>query len=555
MDQQQKRFLLAMVISAVIIMVWQQFFMPPVPPPEEAGEQTEQVAAEDGAAEKKAQQDGAAEDAGAGAGEDVPAARPTPKEVEVAAHTIETERFRLTLSNDGGRVTGIELLDPAQYQKAGDLLGAFPDDSDHFPFNVTFDNGAIKLPAGVVFEVAEAKKDRVVYRYVDPNGSYQVDKIFAVDPEVPYTLEFDVAIKNLSDKASLADQMVLDITGFKDPEAESSFLDFRPDEVEAICRLDGDTERGLFSAVEEPETFKGEVHWGAINTRYFFWGVLPKENAESCEWRKGEDGYLTTTLTWDDFSVAPGATHVYDQKLYIGPKDLDILKEVGEDLNESVDYGILSVLAQPMRWLLNTFHAYVGNWGLAIILLTLLIKLGTWPFTEKSYANTEKMKEIQPKLDEIRAKYENDQQRLAEETMKLFQENGFNPLGGCFPMLLQMPILYALYVMIINSVELYQAEFVLWYTDLSSRDPYFVLPILMGVMMVIQQRWMMTSTSEQNQQAQVMMKVMPIMFTAFMLFLPSGLVLYYSLNLVLGVLQQWLIRRKFARRREAAAAA
>ena len=189
-------------------------------------------------------------------------------------------------------------------------------------------------------------------------------------------------------------------------------------------------------------------------------------------------------------------------------------------------------------------------------MLTLLIKIVTWPFTEKSYANAERMKEIQPKLDELRTKHENDQQRLAEETMKLFQENSFNPLGGCFPMLLQMPILYGLYVMIINSVELYHAEFFLWYTDLSARDPYFVLPIFMGALMFAQQQFMTPqSTNPQQAQTQAMMKFMPIMFTAFMLFLPSGLVLYYSLNLVLGILQQYLIRRKFARRREKAAAA
>jgi YidC/Oxa1 family membrane protein insertase len=231
---------------------------------------------------------------------------------------------------------------------------------------------------------------------------------------------------------------------------------------------------------------------------------------------------------------------------------VDVLSNVREELADSVDYGFFKFLAVPLHKILNFIHGLVGNWGVAILLLTLLIKILTWPITHKSYANTERMKEIQPKLDELKTKYENDQQRLTEETMKLFSENKFNPLGGCLPMVLQMPIFYGLYVMIVNSVELYQAEFIFWYTDLSDKDPYFVLPILMGVVMVVQQKFMMT-TAAPNPQTKIMMQVMPIMFTAFMLFLPSGLVLYYFLNLLLGVLQQWMIQRKFAKQAEAKA--
>jgi len=554
--EQQKRFLLAMVVSAGIVLGWQYFFPPPAPT--DAGAGTEQVTEQGDKGEKKGDADKAPDQAkpvaDAAPKEQPPAAKPR-KNVAVEAAELVTSDFKVTLTNKGGRVIGIDLLDPAQYQKAGNLLASYPEGSENFPFELSFDKGAIQLPAELVYEVAEKTDKKIVYRFVDPNGAYQVDKIFSVGDKNRYTLGLDVVITNISKTASINERLTMTLTGHSDPNVEKSMLDFRPDELEGICHVNADTERTLISGLDEPTNFTGDTSWGAIGTRYFIWTVLPSKNAEKCNISKDGD-FVKTQLVWSDFSIQPGSSYTYDSTLYMGPKDLDVLNELGSELGESVDYGILSILALPMRWLLNLFFSLVGNWGIAIILLTLLIKIVTWPFTEKSYANTERMKEIQPKLDELRTKYENDQQRLAEETMKLFKEQKFNPLGGCLPMVLQMPILYALYVMIINSVELYQAEFALWYTDLSASDPYFVLPILMGVMMLVQQRFMTPPSSGNNptaQQTQAMMKIMPIIFTGVMLFLPSGLVLYYSLNLLLGILQQYLIKRKFARRRQAAA--
>ncbi len=546
-----KRFVLAMVICGLIVLAWQYIFPPP--PVEQTGEGTE-ITSDNG---KTKQADATTKTAD---GQDTttdPKTAPKPaKVVEPKTSTIKTEKFDLTFSNQGGVIQGIKLLDPEQYQKAGDLLGMFPKDKNYmYPFSISFGKGAVSLPGEPVYEVVSSSDSAVQYRYVDPQGRYTLERSYTVNKEHPYLLDLKVAITNHNESASLIDNIKMKITGYHDPNEEKSFLEMRSDEIETICHSDDDTERSLYSALDPGETvtLDNNIMWGAVNSRYFYWGVIPEKKAVKCSMTKDASGYMTTEVTWDDFSVPPSSTYTFQGSVYAGPKDLDVLNQIGSELNETVDYGIFTILAKPMRFLLNLFFTWVHNWGLAIILLTLLIKIVTWPFTEKSYANAERMKEIQPQLDEIRKVHENDQQRLAEETMKLFKENKFNPLGGCFPMLLQMPILYGLYVMIINSVELYQAEFILWYTDLSARDPYFVLPILMGVMMLIQQHFMtpQSSASGPNQQAQTMMKFMPIMFTAFMLFLPSGLVLYYSLNLVLGVLQQWMIRRKFAKRREA----
>ena len=228
-----------------------------------------------------------------------------------------------------------------------------------------------------------------------------------------------------------------------------------------------------------------------------------------------------------------------DHELVVG--ESGHLGQVGDHYHLGLDGQPLQAAADLQAHGATYYNRPIGNWGLAIILLTFLIRLVLWPINQKVYANSERMKELQPKLTEIREKFADDQQRLGEETMKLWREHGVNPLG-CLPMVLQFPILIALYFMILYSVELYQADFFLWYTDLSARDPYFVLPILMGVVMFAQQSMMTVETP--NPQMATMMKVMPIMFTVLFLFFPAGLVLYWLVNNVLSIAQQWYVMRQ-----------
>jgi YidC/Oxa1 family membrane protein insertase len=552
-----------MVLSGAILIVWQMFFAPPPMPPAD-GEQAGQTTA--GTTNLASGATGGATTTGGGgdvATKTPPVATP-PKVVAPRADALATNELDVQLSNQGARVTGFEIRSPEQYQKAGDLLGKIPEDSKHFPFAVSFDEGTIAVPADAVYEVVSPKTpdeeaDRVVYRWTDPSRRFQVEKVFTAVGDEPNTLRLQVSVTNLTDQPAIG-RPHLEITGYADPNQEKSFLDFRPDELEGVCRIEGDTERELHSGLKgkPAETFGSKeqpVVWAGVDTRYFLWAAIPETSKpSSCVLKVVSDDYMSADMVWAPVTIAPKSTYTMINQIYMGQKDLDVFGTIGHELNESVDYGLFTILARPLRWLLNLFHTWLGNWGFAIILLTLLIKIVTWPVLGKTYENSEKMKELQPQLDAIRTKYENDQQRLGEETMKLFAENKFNPLGGCLPMLLQMPILYGLFVMINNSVELYQAEFALWYTDLSAPDPYFVLPLFMGAVMFLQQKWMTPeSSSAANQQMQTVMKIMPIMFTAFMLFLPSGLVLYYSLNLVLGVFQQFLIRRKYAAKRAAAA--
>lgn len=552
---EQKRLYLAMLLSGLILVVW-QVLLPSEPPVDEAQTAQEAAVGENQEGDKAttgSDKPAKVEDAQARVEPSAPAPR---RDIPVRQDTLLGDYLRVGLTNKSASVTSAHILKPQQYagEEPGDLVG-FPAGAPEFPFQIRFLDGSITLDDNAVFEVVEQASqkaktdggfDKIVYRYEDPQARFRVDKTFSVNPGLPYVIDMAVEITNLGAQGTLKDTLALDILGWKDPDKKSSFLDFNPVQVEGVCRTPSDTEREKFSSLEkETARFaKAEVVWGAVDTRYFMLAALPGELAASCEMDAIHEDYLRTRLISQPFTLDAGKRITLSHRLFMGPKDVDVLHEIGSDLARSVDYGIFAFVARPMRWGLNELFKLVGNWGLAIILLTFLIRGALWPVNMKAYSSMERMKAVQPLLNELKEKYKDDRQRQTEETMKLFKKHNVNPAGGCLPMLLQMPVLYGLYVCIYNSVDLYNAHFILWYDNLAAPDPYFVLPILMGVAMVLQQR--MSTVDTPNKQAAMMMKIMPVMFTAFMLFLPSGLVLYYALSLVLGVLQQYFIRKKFA---------
>src|SRR5690554_3968183 len=559
----RKRFYLVMIISGAILLVWQLFFAPPPPPP--GDKQTAEngvVGREDSAAQKSADH---ADSDGAEQAQQ-PAVSPDDAPVKVRdialrEDTLAGTNLKISLINKEASVTSARIIEPEQYagtgpeDKPGDLIG-FPADAPQYPFRIDFVGKGLSLPEGSVYEVVESASEKssegvyskLVYRYEDPRGGYRIDKTFKVDPVLPYVINMDVAITNTASQGRLDDTMAVDILRWNNPDAKSSFLDFQPIEVAGVCRTTDDIEREGYKSLAKDGTIthaEFQSIWGAVDTRYFMLAAIPAEPADSCEYGVVGENYVRTRLTGAPFSVKAGETVTLSNQLFLGPKDVDVLSEIRKDLTESVDYGIFAFVARPMRWALNELFKLVGNWGLAIILLTFIIRGLLWPVNMKAYSSMERMKSVQPILAEIKEKYKDDEQRQTEETMKAFKKHNVSPAGGCLPMILQMPVLYGFYVTIYNSVDLYNASFVLWYTDLATPDPYYVLPILMGVSMFFQQRLSTVDTS--NKQAAMMMKVMPVMMTAFFLVLPSGLVLYYALSTVIGVVQQYFIRRKFAK--------
>jgi YidC/Oxa1 family membrane protein insertase len=243
-------------------------------------------------------------------------------------------------------------------------------------------------------------------------------------------------------------------------------------------------------------------------------------------------------------NVAPGAASRVVAPLYAGPQEQQRLQAAAPGLDLVVDYGFLAIIAWPLFWLLGKYYTLSGNWGVAIILLTVTIKLVFFPLSAASYRSMAKMKLVTPRLTKIREMYAHDRQKMNQAMMELYKTEKINPLGGCFPILVQIPVFIALYWVLLAAIELRHAPFVLWIHDLSALDPYFVLPVLMAATMVLQTR--MNPVPPDPVQAQVM-KYMPYVFSIFFFFFPAGLVLYWLVNNILSILQQWQIQRMFDR--------
>lgn len=241
-------------------------------------------------------------------------------------------------------------------------------------------------------------------------------------------------------------------------------------------------------------------------------------------------------------SVAAGANLSTVAKFYAGPQEQSHLKQVAPGLEYTVDYGWLTVIAAPLFWVLSMIQKLVQNWGVAIILLTVLIKLAFYPLSAASYKSMAHMRELAPRLQRMKEQYGDDRQKLHQAMMEMYQKEKINPMGGCLPILVQIPVFIALYWVLLGSVEMRQAPFALWIQDLSIADPYYVLPILMGATMIIQTK--LNPTPPDPIQARIM-TIMPIVFSVFFFFFPAGLVLYWLVNNVLSIAQQWHINRTF----------
>jgi|SoiMethySBSTD1v2_1073268.scaffolds.fasta_scaffold45077_6 YidC/Oxa1 family membrane protein insertase len=257
-----------------------------------------------------------------------------------------------------------------------------------------------------------------------------------------------------------------------------------------------------------------------------------------------EKGYYAGRVVVPMAAIPPGATGRVAVPIYAGPQEQRRLSAAAPGLDYAVDYGWLSIIAWPLFWILEQFHALSGNWGVAIILLTVLIKLVFFPLSAASYKSMAKMKLITPRLTKLREMYAHDRNKMNQAMMELYKTEKINPLGGCFPILVQIPVFIALYWVLLAAIELRHAPFVLWIKDLSALDPFYVLPILMTATMVLQTR--MNPVPPDPVQAQVM-KFMPYIFSIFFFFFPAGLVLYWLVNNILSILQQWQIQRMFNR--------
>ncbi len=304
---------------------------------------------------------------------------------------------------------------------------------------------------------------------------------------------------------------------------------------------------------EAPVTFNGTIDWAGYEGNYFLCALLPEESAGQSFSMEGNEKLVRTSLSGKLATLSPGAAQTFNYRIFYAPKKLSLLKEAGANLDKAVNFGWFTFIGKPMLWLLNTLYSVVKNYGVAIIFVTILIKLLFWPITQKGMKSMKNMQKLQPKMAKLKEKYKDNPQEMNKEVMNLYKTYKVNPLGGCLPMLIQIPFFFALYRVLLQSIELRHAPFMLWINDLSAPDrlfpaldlPYLggipVLTLLMGASMFLQQK--MTPTTADPTQARIMM-FLPVIFTFMFFNFPAGLVLYWLVNNLLSIVQQILINRE-----------
>ncbi len=396
-------------------------------------------------------------------------------------------------------------------------------------------------------DVAAGKKS-VTFKWVSPEGIV-VEKIFSFSAE-SYLVDYTVRIVNRSDR-SVNDKLVLAMNG-------TAPADKRAYGFEGPCALIDDAlERVKVKKIEDKNLYPGKISWVALQDRYFMSSVMPDQTDDgSMRLFLGGEGALTAQYVRDTGLLGPGAQKDYAFSLFMGPKTVSILKTLGHKLEKSVNFGWFDFIAKPCLWLMNLIYSFIPNYGISIILLTILIKVLFWPLGTKSYRSMNEMKKLQPLMAEIREKYKHDKAKMNEEVMGLYKTYKINPMSGCLPMVAQMPIFFALYRMLYEAVELRHAPFFGWISDLSAPDrllqfdfaiPFMqapsgipVLTLVMGATMFLQQK--MSPPAGDPAQAKMMM-MMPLVFTVIFVNFSSGLVLYWLVNNVLSISQQYYITK------------
>ncbi|MEX0942887.1 MAG: membrane protein insertase YidC [Pseudomonadales bacterium] len=371
----------------------------------------------------------------------------------------------------------------------------------------------------------------ITKRFTFKRGDYLIDVEYIIDNprDTPWSAAMFGQIKRDSQKPAFSDENSMGLAPYV---GGATFVPGSP-----YTKLTFD------DIAEEPYKQAIEGGYVAMVQHYFLSAWVPSvEHTHTYRARKlaNQDTYLFE-FTTPVMRVPAGETGTIGAAFYAGPKDQYRLKNIAKGLDLTVDYGFLWWLAQPLFDLLFLIHGFVGNWGVAIILLTIIVKTVLYPLSAASFRSMAKMRKLQPEMQRLKERYGDDRQQFSQAMMELYKKEGANPLGGCFPILLQMPVFLALYWTLLESVELRQAPFMLWIHDLSDMDPYFVLPILMGISMYLTQ--LMQPEPPDPMQAKIF-KLMPIMFTFFFLWFPSGLVLYWLVNNILSIMQQYYVKRQ-----------
>ncbi len=537
----EHRLMLAVGISSAFFVAWYAFFAPKhVPQAEVVAEQVEQSAVAPAPSPASSPAGGVANPQSSN-----PNSKDPQGHLPIKQWTIKNELVEADFTSDGAVPTRWELKNyHSKAQKDSPLVNLVFGEHAPSPLLLSFEEADFYFPERPRYELVSASPDKLVFRW--RSDLVEVTKTVVLSPN-SYVADVDVELKNLG-SAPLKGSPSLGWSGMNLPAKGSSFLGIgsqpQLESSSPAFYQNGSVHREANVFKIGPDVrLSGETLWSGLESRYFLGAVVPRVSGASVEYGARSIDKETGAAVWagviaPSLLVPSGDLKKASFTLYVGPKDINSLKAAGAKLDEAIDYGWFTIIAVPILYVLRFLHSIINNYGIAIILLTILVKLLLHPINVKSLKSMKAMQQLQPKLKELQAKFKDDKQRLNQETMMLFKAHKVNPMGGCLPMLAQFPIYIALYKVLWNSIELFHAPFFWFYKDLSAPDPYFITPILLGVFMVAQQK--LTPSASADPAQQKMMMIMPIMFTVFMLFLPVGLVIYILVNTVMSVTQQYM---------------
>lgn len=539
MDDQGKRLIVALVISFAFLFVYQRYWLPPAPTT------VEETAKETGPA--VVEKISPAQETSAVPYEPLKVIAATDERII----NISTPLYRARLSNRGGVISSFKLTRYRQDIKDPESLvemvrvmeeGLLPMAAEFIAAGgpLGFSQALFQVE-GTDLTLQAGQNDKIIFRYRTAEGLEMVKTLtFFADT---YRVEISVKLQNRSEQTLRGRTTLVWAPGLEPPEGgekSSMFSASRYGYQGALYQEGGgrpDKVKGR--KLEGQRNFEGPFNWIASEDMYFVAALMPSDDSMGALARKGS-GDRVEVGVFAQLELPPGTAASMDAAAYIGPKEMSSLKVVSESLVKTIELGIFGFIAKPILDMLNFFYKYVGNYGLSIIIVSALIKIVFIPFSTISHRSMKKMSKLQPKINALRDRYKKDRDKLNQEIMKLYQENKVNPASGCLPILVQIPVFFALYRALLGAIELRHAPFYFWITDLSAKDPIYITPIIMGATMVLQQK--MTPVTGDPRQAKLMM-FMPVVFTALFLSFPSGLVVYWTVNNVLTVAHQYWMNK------------
>jgi YidC/Oxa1 family membrane protein insertase len=538
-----KRTLLAVVLSLILVMGYQYFFLEkPAPDP-----QTPQVTQEQSTLspdEEIAKKEIAVEKAPLSGKESIKKGddREVGKDINVetplyiavfntkgaSLKSFKLKNYRKDLTKDSELVELVSMTEGAAYP----LSTTFPESSVNIDPNIVYEPDATSLDLTLIMD-----EKRLTFSKSYP-GEITIEKIYTFHPD-KYAFDLEVTVRNLSETI-IKQNALLSWNEYADPNAEGS----RYTHDGPISYVKEKLRTENLKKLDAPKVFGPDVSWGGYESKYFIASTIPQQpSLTNLIISKNTNNVATVALEGPKNIILPAQTGTFKYMVYIGPKEYNILKAEGVGLENSISFGSwLKWLALPLLYVMKLVNQYINNYGVAIIVLTILVKILFWPLGNISYRSMKGMQKLQPKINEIRERYKDDKARINQEVMALYRANKVNPMSGCLPMLIQLPVFLGLYKALLYSIELRHAPFLFWIQDLSAKDPYYITPLIMGATMFLQQK--MSPTPGGDEMQAKMMMWMPVIFTFLFLNFPSGLVIYWLFNNVLSIGQQYYVNKR-----------